>query len=1069
MRKSRLTLAFLAMMLLGAATAFAQNITVKGTVTDGANGEPVPFASIVVKGTTVGIATDVDGNYSISAPKNGTLVFSSIGYVSQEIAIEGKGTINVTLAPDSQMLDETIVVAFGTVSKKDFTGSAAVVDSKKIESRPITNATNALEGATAGVQFTSASGQPGSSGSIRIRGFGSINADSSPLYVVDGTPYDGISNINPDDIESITVLKDAASSALYGARAANGVVLVTTKKGRSERVTFDVKVNQGFSVRGVPEYDRLDAYQYVPIAWEALRNSYLSAAASTYTMATASAKASADLIPVELMNNPFNVADAELVGVDGKLNPSAQLLYADDLDWTDAVSRIGHRQEYSISASGAGAKSDYYMSLGYLNEQGYTIKSYLERFNARMNMNIQPRKWFKVGLNLSGTMSNSDVTNTDSSTGYVNPFYFARNIGPIYPIHQHNADGSYVLDDNGEKVYEWANRGAGASLGRHIVAETLWNDHLYKRNVMNSRAYLDLYLMDGLKFTINAAYDFRNYLNHTNENPQVGDGSPAGRGMIVNYRYDTYNINQLLNYTKSIDSHNMDFLLGHESYDNNYKYVYGFKQGLIAEGNTELINYTTINSMYTYSMRAATEGYFARANYNYAHKYYLSASVRRDGTSKFYKDARWGTFWSIGGSWRMDEEPFIAEIPWIDSMKLRASYGTVGNDGTDTWFAWQSLYSIKKNANTPGFIQDTQAGNLALQWEVNRSFDLALEFGMLDNRLTGQVELFHRISDNLLFEVPLPLSSGVTSQWQNIGTMYNQGVELQLNADVVRTRDFKWNIGLNASHVKNCITKLPQNEITSGTKRYTVGHSMYDFWLYEYAGVDPTNGDALFYVGGYVEEPKLDENNDPILDTNGDPVMQLKKDENGLPIFDPTLDRETTNDYTKADKYYVGSSIPKVYGSISNNLSYKNFSLSVLMTYQVGGLKYDSTYGSLMSVGSLGSSLHTDILKSWHEEGDITDIPRIDKGMSNYLNPGSSRWLTDASYLNIRNITLTYNLPKRYVQKLDLSNVRIYGSVENAHLFCARKGMDPQYNFAGTSYNSYSPARTMSVGINIQF
>ena len=1036
----------LALMALICTMSFAQS-RVTGKVTD-TDGQPVPFASVVVKGTMNGVATDQNGTFALAnVPTNGTLVFSCIGYLDQEVEVAGRSQVNVILATDTQMLDETIVVAFGTVQKKDFTGSASTLDNKKIESRPITNVTNALEGAAAGVQFTSATGQPGDAGSIRIRGFGSINASSAPLYVVDGVPFDGISNLNSDDIESITILKDAASCALYGNRAANGVVLVTTKKGRSERISFDVKINQGFSVRGIPEYDRLDAYQYVPVAWEALRNSYLSGAGSTYTMETASAAASKNIM-TQLMNNPFNVGDDQVVGTDGKINPNAKLLYTDDLDWGKAVSRIGHRQEYTMSASGAGEKSDYFMSLGYLNEQGYTIKSYLERVNGRANVNIQPRKWLKTGLNLAATMANSDVTNTDSSTGYVNPFYFARNIGPIYPVYAHNADGSYVLDETGEKEYEWTKRGPGASLGRHIVAETLWNDHLYKRNVMNSRAYVDIMFLDGFKFTVNGSYDFRNYLNHTNENPHVGDGSPAGRGKIVNYRYDTFNTNQLLTYTKSINSHNMDFLVGHEAYINNYKYVYGFKQGLVAEGNTELINYTTINSMYTYSQRYVTEGYLARANYNYAHRYYLSASYRRDAASCFHKDSRWGNFWSIGGSWRISDEPFMAAVPWVDDLKLRASYGSVGNT-PNSWYAWQSLYGIKKNANTPGFYQDDTAGNLALEWEKNKSFDVALEFGLFKSRINGSIEFFHRICDNLLFEVPQPLSSGFTTQWQNIGTMYNQGVELQLSADVIRTRDFTWNSTLNASHVKNCITKLPQEEIVaSGNKKYMVGHSMYDFWVYEYAGVDPQTGDALFYVGGYPTD-----------------------EETGKTVYDKfnAEERTTTNDYTQADKYYCGSSIPVLYGSWSNSFRYRGLELSVLLTYGIGGKKLDTTYGSLMSVGSLGSAFHVDLLNSWHQAGDETDIPRIDMGRNNYLNPTSSRWLTDASYLNIRNITLSYAFPKRVAELVDLAGIRVYGSVENAHLFCARKGMDPQYNFGGTSYNDYSPARTMSVGLALQF
>ena len=1039
MRKLKFFLSCVMLFAVGF-LAYAQNINVSGKVTDAQTGESVPFASIQVKGTMTGTATDADGNYTISVPRNAILVFSSIGYLNQEAAVEGRGVINIMLAPDTESLEELVVVAYGTVNKKDFTGSAASLDSKKLEVRPVTNATNALEGLTSGVQFTSASGQPGSSGSIRIRGFGSINADSAPLYVVDGVPFDGsISNINSDDIESITVLKDAASSALYGARAANGVVLITTKKGRSEKITFNVRVNHGFSVRGIPEYERLDAYQYVPMEWEIMRNGFLTA--GTYkTTAEANAAASASIMGTSgLNNNPFNVADAQVV-TDGALNSSAKLLYPDDLDWQKAVERLGHRQEYTVSAGGAGQKSDYYFSLGYLNDQGYAIRSYMERFNARMNVNVQPKKWLKAGLNMAGTMANGTSASTGSSTGYINPFYFGRNIGPIYSIYKHNPDGSFVYDDLGEKVFEWDLRGGSASPGRHIVAETLWNEDNYKRDILNTRAYVDFIFFEGLKLSINAGYDTRNYLNTSFDNPHVGDGAPAGRADNEHYRYDTMNFNQLLTYNKTFGGHSVDLLVGHESYRNMYHYFRGFRQGLVAEGNAELVNFTTTNSLTGYSNIYTTEGYLARANYNFNHRYYLSASFRRDASSRFYKDARWGNFWSIGGSWRIDQEPFMAAVPWVSAAKLRASYGSVGNDGTSSWYQWQSLYSINRNANTPGFLQSATAGNKDIQWEKNMSFDVALEFGLFRDRITGQVEWFHRVSDNLLFSVPLPTSSGLTSQWQNIGTMFNQGIEVQLGADIVRTKDFTWNVGVNFSHLKNEITKLPQEEIIDGTKKYMVGHSMFDFWMYEWAGVDPETGDSMFYKGGY--------------DDNGNYTGK---------------DRTTTNDYTQADKYYVGCSLPKFYGSLTNTFRAGNFTLSALLTFGVGGLKYDTTYGSLMSYSNYGSSLHVDMLNRWQKPGDVTTVPRADMQRNTYQNQGSSRWLTSASYLNIRNVSLSYSFPRRWAEAIDLSGIQLFGSVENLHLFCARKGMDPQYNFGGTSYNAYSPARTMSIGVNFQF
>ncbi len=1037
----RIKFIFTALLLLFSLNSFAQNVTIKGKVTDASSGEPIPFASIQIKGTMTGTATHDLGEYSISAPTNGVLVFSSIGYKNLEIPINGRTSISASLEPEALALEDVIVVAYGSVTKKDFTGSVASFDGKKLEKRPLTNVANALEGVSTGIQFTSASGQPGSSGSIRIRGIGSINASSDPLYIVDGVPYsDGMSNLNSDDIESISVLKDASSSALYGSRAANGVVIITTKKGRSEKIQFVAKVNYGVSVRGIPEYDRVNAYDYYPLLWEAYRNSVLTTTTPAITLDAANLKATNDIKGL-LVNNPFNVADNAIVGTDGKLNPAAKLLYTEDLDWAKAIARVGHKQDYSVSASGATNKADYYFSIGYMKEQGYSIKSDMNRATARINMNVQPTKWLKAGVNLSGTSSKSSITNDDSSTGYVNPFFFSRDIGPIYPIYQHNADGSYLLDEQGQKLYEWDKRGASGSPGRHVIAETLWNDNMNRRNVINSRTNAEITFIKGLKFSVNLGYDLRNQLDSRYDNTKVGDGAPAGRSNATVYFYETINFNQLLSYQNSIGNHNFNLLAGHETYDRSYEYVYGMKQGIIAEGNTKLVNFTTINSFTGYSGNYRTEGYFARADYNYYNKYYVSASFRRDGTSKFAPQSRWGNFWSLGGSWRLDQENFLKSSPAIDLLKLRLSYGLVGNDGTDSWYPWQSVYDINRYGNAPGFIQSTSAGNDKLQWEVNKSFDVAIDYGFFKNRITGSIEFFHRISDNLLFSVPLPESSGVLAQWQNVGCMYNQGIEFQLGADIIRSRDFVWNTLLNASHVENKITRLPegQPEIISGTKKLSVGHSIYDFWLYDFAEVNPETGDAMYYKD--------------IKDAEGNVTTQRG---------------DKTNDYALADEYYVGTSIPMVYGSWSNTFSYKGLELSVLLTYQLGGKIYDSAYIRLMTP-TYGGSLHADAHKRWKVSGDVTDVPRLDNSRNAYQYAASSRWLTDASYLGVRNATLSYSFPKKVCEKLTLSGLSIFVNGENLYSFTARKGMNPQYNFAGTQSNVYGYARAITFGLNVKF
>lgn len=1051
MKKIRILLTMLLLVGGGLFQLSAQNITINGVVTDASTGEGIPMAAVQVKGTTTGAAADAFGAYSISAPKNAVLVISSIGYSSVEVSINGRAKIDVSLAPDTETLEETMVVAFGTTTKKDFTGSVSSVDSKKLEKRSLSNALNAIEGVATGVQFTTASGQPGSSGGIYVRGIGSINASNSPLYVVDGVPYgDGLANINSDDVESISVLKDAASSSLYGSRAANGVVIITTKKGRSDKLNVSAKISHGISQRGIKEYDRIDAYDYYPMQWESMKNSLISASGLT---AEAAGQKAAEQIYDALMNNPFNVPNDQIVDANGKLNPSAKLLYPDDLDWAKAIERLGHKQDYTFSASGASKKADYYFSAGWLDEQGYTIKSYFKRATARANMNVQPVKWFKTGVNMSGTFSRSNTTNTDSGTGYVNPFYFTRNIGPIYPIYKHNEDGSFYLDENGEKVYEWDNRGAGASNGRHVIAETLWNDNLNLRTALNTRIYADFNLYEGLKFSINYGLDLRHQNNSSSENPEVGDGSPAGRSNVDIYFYNTQNFNQMLTYNKTFRGHSIDAMVGHESYHRYYNYVYGRKQGLIAEGNTNLVNYTTINSLSGYENNLKTEGYLSRVNYNYNHKYYVSASYRRDASSRFYRDNRWGNFWSVSGSWRLDQEDFLKGSK-VDLLKLRASYGSVGNDGTDGWYPWMSLYSIYRYGNAAGFIQSTLAGNKEISWEVNKNFDLAVDFGFFNNRLSGSLEYFHRISDNLLFEVDLPYSSGVTSQWQNIGTMYNQGLELQINADIIRTRDVTWSTTLNASTYQNRITKLPGNYppdgFVSGNKKLMVGHSIYDYYMYEFAGVDPETGDSTFWKDSY----KLDDNGDYLYDDLGNKIVESS---------------EITHDYTEATKRYVGTSIPDVFGTLNNTLRYKNFELSVLFNYQIGGKTYNSSYASLMSFGSYGSSMHVDILKRWQNPGDITDVPRVDNAKSAYQNPTSSRFLVSSSYLGLKSASLSYTLPKKVVEKIQLSGMSVYLTGENLFNICAMKGMNPQYSLGGSQYNGYGYARIMTLGLNLNF
>ena len=1073
MKKIALLLAFFA---FGLNVVLAQTKEITGKVTSADDSGGMPGVSISVKGTSLGTITDMNGKYLLKVPADAkTLVFSFVGMTTQEEAIGNRSVINVQLKSEDIAVDEVMVVAYGTVKKSSFTGSATQINSEKIALRPLSNITNAIEGATAGVQVSSASGQPGSGQSIRIRGFGSVNASNDPLYIVDGVPFSGnMSNINPDDIETITVLKDAASSALYGNKAANGVVLITSKKGISGKSQFQVKLTQGFSERAIPEFDRVDAYQYYPLMWEAYRNQlyYVTTAKPTLDVAnqTASGLVTGKNGIKEMVGyNILNVANNAIVGTDGKINPDAKILagYENDLDWYDPIKRTGKRTDMNISAGGGTATNDFHASLGYTNEEGYMLNTGFKRISGRINVNTQPKKWIKTGLNISGTTSETDEASTGSSTGYVNPFYFARNIGPLYPVYAHNpTSGDFILDANGEKIYDLGNlsqyslpsRPAGASVGRHVVAETLLNLRNAERNSLGGKTYFDLMFLNGFKFTANFSLDLGNYRFNSFDNKIVGDGSPAGRAAKTNSITTDVTYNQLLTYTKSIGKHSFDALVGHESYENKYQYLYGFRQGLVVEGNVELINFTTTNDLTSYVNNYHSEGYLSRFNYNYDNKYFASASFRRDGSSRFFTDVRWGNFWSVGGGWRIDREAFISGIEGIDLLKLRGSYGQVGNDAGISNYAWQALYGLdNNNAYEPGALQSTLKSE-DLVWEQNANFDIALEFGLY-NRIRGTFEFFNRQSSNLLFSVPKPLSSGITNRDENVGTLFNRGFELDLSVDVVKTKALTWTIDLSGTTFKNEFTKLPQNEIISGTKKLMVGHSLYDYWLREWIGVDPVDGRALYRANSSTYASDLG-----TLATN--PTSTVIKDNYRISGAD-TL----TINANKAKYHYAGSAIPKFYGSVSNNLNYKNFNLSFMLTYQIGGKVYDATYASLMDPGNYGSALHVDILNRWQKEGDIATVPRMDGNATvrSYASAASDRWLIDASYLNIRSVTFGYTIPSRIMEKIDLSNCKIFASGENLFLFSARKGTSVQQSFTGVTSNDYIPSRVITFGVNFTF
>lgn len=1064
--------------------AYAQNQTITGKVTGKDDGLPIAGATISVKGTRTRTQTDADGKFSLSVPSGSVLVISFIGYNTTQLS--ASLVSNVTLVPVNNDLTEvSIVVPYGTAKRETFTGSAATLNAKALETRAVTNPLNALAGIAPGIQVNPSTGQPGGSPTIRVRGIGSISASNDPLIVVDGVQYQGtLSSINSEDIDNISVLKDAASTALYGAKAANGVIMVTTKKGRNGAGQLSVKATEGIISRGVPEYSRVDANQYYPLEWMGYRNSLVYAASNPLSIADASIIASGlgtrnaanqqvlngrtyldisqtlgSLIQGGVYtqsNNPFNVPNTQIVDVNGNLNPNATLRY-NDLDWLKETLRTSDRKDYNINYSGGTAKTDYFASVGYVNEKGFAKKSDFDRMTARVSVNHQATSWFKTGLNMSGSVSETNQTAT-GSTSYVNPFFFSRNIGPIYNVYAHNpVTGENLFDALGNKVYDNGgltalgvpSRASGASPGRHVLQEILLNDDSFKRNVFSTRAYAEISFLQHFKFTTNASADYNNSYASSYQNQVIGDGAPGGRSTRTVIFTTYYNLNELLNYSNSFGKSNVNVLAGHENYSRLNDGLNGSRNTQLLSGNTELTNFTTIASLNSYKDRDRSEGYLAQLNYDYDQKYLFSASFRRDASSRFAPDSRVGYFGSVGAGWRIDKEEFMKNVSWVNTLKLRSSYGSVGNYQVlllpdlvnPAYYPTLALYDVNNNALEPGFSLSTTTANPALKWEVNKTLDFGLEFGLFKNRLNGSIELYNRKSSNLLFGVPTPASSGYTTQYQNVASMYNKGLEINLSGTAIRKRDFSWNIDFNATTNKNKITKMSadQQEVISGTKKLAVGHSQYDFFMRIYKGVDPSDGSALYV---------------PVDGATGTNIRTI----NGV---------NYTTAIANAKLDYTGdSALPDVYGALTNTFNYKSFSLSMMVNYQLGGKIYDSNYASLMSISSFGGALHEDMLKSWMKPGDITDVPRLDQANGANLYAASSRWLTSASYLYFRNATFSYTLPKSLMSRLTVKNARVYVSGENLFLISGRKGLDPTQNFNGTVTNAYVPQRIVSLGVN---
>ena len=1045
----------IALLFMSIGIAAAQTLTIKGTVVSERDGNPIAGAYVLVNGTTIGTITNENGEFSIAeVPAEAKEIIVTFLGMSTASAPVQAGPVKVFMHEDTTYLNETIVVAYGTADKKSFTGSAEVIKSETLEKRTVANVTKALDGLSTGVITTSGSGQPGAGASVVIRGFGSLNASTSPLYVVDGIPYDGAINaINPNDIESMTIIKDASAGALYGARGANGVVMITTKKGREGALNVQFKGSWSIASRAIARYETMDAYQWTEDLYSiysraGLKNGYVGNAVHDY--AVAQLVDGPDVIFGKNGEyNPFTREIADLIDpATGKIKEGTGLKWNED--WLDeSTAKNPLRQEYVLSVGGGTSKTKYMFSLGYLDQEGLIKGTDFSRFSARANIDTQAKEWFKTGLNLNlasnKTNSTTLGTSASSSTAYSNVFYTCALMGPIYPVYLKDENGATVMED-GKKAYDWGNsRPAGSTPGWHPIANLEEDKYIGMTDNLSGRTYIDLGNLkhgplQGLKLSANFGFDYVNSRSTTYYNPYFGNGTSIN-GLLYEEtgRTFSYTFNQLLTYDRKFGEHSVNFLAGHEFYDYNYKELAAEKTGTAGDGLYELDGFVTNAGIGGYSIDYRVDSWLTRLNYGYADKYYASASYRRDASSRFHKDNRWGDFWSVGASWRISEENFLKNVSWIDNLTLKASYGVQGNDSIGSLYAWQQLYSLGYPNTGMGGALISKLETKDLRWEKNKNFNTGIEASFF-NRLKVSFEYYNKVTEDMLMSYPMAVSLGFSGYNKNIGSMLNSGFEFTVSGDVISKPDFVWNMTLMGSTVHNEVLKLTEDgkPIKSTNMIIEEGSPINSFYLVRSAGVNPANGDKLYYI--------------------------WEEDEAGNRKYSITSDQSKATAYRET----CGSRIPALYGSFANDFKFKNFDINILCTYSIGGKILDSNYYGYLYNTYAGSAAHVDRAKAWQKPGDITEIPRVDIGGStNILYTQDD--LVSASYFAIKSATLGYTLPSKWMKAAKINSVRFYVSGDNIIMFAARKGLDPQYNFSGSTGYSYTPERTASLGVEINF
>ena len=1057
---------FIACLFLSIGMALAQT-QVSGTVTSSEDGSPVIGASIKVVGTNTGTVTNIDGNFSLNVSANAKLEVSYIGMVTK--TVKAAKNMKIVLDTDNQSLDEVMVVAYGTAKKSAFTGSAAVVGSEELSKKVTTNVADALVGSVSGLQMRGSSGQPGAGqGSINIRGIASMYAATDPLVIVDGAPYSAsLSNIPTDDIESVTVLKDAASAALYGARGAAGVIIVTTKKGANKEGKINVDMKWGVNSRAVPEYDVItDPGQYYEAVYSEFYNKYYYGDGMSAN--AANVKANTTMLN-KLAYNVYSYPTGEqLIGLDGKLNPNATLgrmvtaangqsYYLTPDDWSDAVFQNSLRQEYNVNASGGTERSSYYASLGYLNDEGIIKNSSFERITARLKADYQIKKWLKLGANIAFVNSTQDA-NANLGTS----LSFTSSMAPIFPLYlrQKDENGNIFIptDERGLPLYDLGSSTLGVNRpflnNTNPVASNNYDKNQTKGHQLNGTFTADIQITDFLKANLTSTIIWRQSNSTAYANPFFG-AKTVVKGELGKASSESWRQNhvQTLTYFDNFGKHNVTLMLGHEYYKINTTYLSATAEGGFSPSILQISAFAKKKDSSGYESGYNVEGYFGNAQYNYDNKYFGSFSYRRDASSRFAKENRWGSFWSVGAAWLINKEAWF-NAPWVDELKLKASIGQQGNDNIRPW-AYTDVYTLSQVSDTEMSASFALLGNKNITWETTTNFNIGTEFSFFKGRLSGSFDFYTKKTTDLLFWLNVPESQGTRGYYNNIGDIRNTGVELTLTGHIFRTKDFDWSVTANLAHNKTKILKLDSSKknqyggfYEKSAMDYTLywykeGGPLYNGYLHKYAGVNE-KGEALYWVDEDVSENEI----------TGHPGKKLSY---------------TTTNASKASMYETGSLLPKVSGGLSTTVSYKGFDASLSFDFQIGGKVYDMKYAALMNPmtenSSGGAAIHKDYLKSWSTNNTSSNLPRWQFGDDN--GQVSDRFLTNAGYFNFQSFTLGYTLPKNLVPYF--SKIRVYCSGENLGFISARKGLDPRFSYDGVTGTSYSPTRNISGGIQLTF